>query len=115
MAPSNKSSRSLQARTPGQTRPFCRMLPRTTPPMRPAVAADPLRAAAIIATNSKWVSGTVLHYCFFTKGHFAVPAKQADAVRGAVKKWKTVGIGLDFKEVTQLSEAKVRIGYSIAD
>jgi hypothetical protein len=63
----------------------------------------------------KWVNGTVLHYCFFTKGHFAVPKKQADAVRGAFRKWRAVGIGLDFKEVTQLSEAEVRIGYSVAD
>jgi hypothetical protein len=115
MPPSNKSSRSSQQKTPGQTRPFCRMLPRIPPPLRPAVAADTLRAAAIIATNSKWVNGTVLHYCFFRKGHFAVPSKQADAVRGAFKKWKAVGIGLDFKEVTQLSEAEVRIGYSVAD
>lgn len=91
------------------------MLPRTPPPLRPNVAADTLRAAAIISTNSKWVNGTVLHYCFFTKGHFAVPAKQADAVRGAFKKWKGAGIGLDFKEIAQLSEAEVRIGYSVAD
>src|SRR4029077_6592615 len=85
------------------------------PPLKPAVAADTLRAAAIISTNTKWVNGTVLHYCFFTKGHFAVPKKQADAVRGAFKKWKAVGIGLDFKEVTKLSEAEVRIGYSVPD
>ena len=115
MPPSKRSSRSSQNSTLGQTKPFCRMLPRIPPPLRPAVAADTLRAAAIISTNSKWVNGTVLHYCFFKKGHFAVPAKQADAVRGAFKKWKAVGIGLEFKEVTQLSEAEVRIGYSVAD
>jgi hypothetical protein len=109
-----KSSRSFQ-KTPGETRPFCQMLPRVLPALPPAVAADSLRASAIISTNTKWVNGTVLHYCFFTKGHFKVPPKQADAVRGAFKKWKAVGIGLDFKEVTQLSEAEVRIGYSIAD
>src|SRR5438874_7746540 len=91
------------------------MLPRTAPQLRPPVMADPRRAAAIISTNSKWVNGTVLHYYFFTKGHFTVPAKQADAVRAAFRKWKAVGIGLDFKEVTQLSEAEVRIGYSVAD
>jgi hypothetical protein len=77
--------------------------------------ADPRRAAAIILMNSKWANGTVLHYCFFRKGHFAVPAKQADAVRAAFKKWKAIGIGLEFQEVTQLSEAEVRIGYSVRD
>ncbi len=114
MPPSN-SSRSSQKKLIGQSRPFCRMLPRTLPPLRAAVMADPHRAAAIISTKSKWVNGTVLHYCFFAKGHFAVPTKQADAVRAAFKKWKAVGIGLEFKEVAQLSEAEVRIGYSVAD
>ncbi len=77
--------------------------------------ADPLRARAILATQSKWVNGTVLHYCFFKSGHFSVPKTQADAVRDAFAKWKAVGIGLEFVEVTQLSEAEVRIGYSTAD
>jgi hypothetical protein len=61
------------------------------------------------------VNGTVVHYCFFTAGHFAVPKKQADAIRGAFGKWKAVGIGLEFQEVSQLSEAEVRIGYSTVD
>jgi hypothetical protein len=61
------------------------------------------------------VNGTVLHYGFFTTGHFSVPKIQADAVRGAFAKWKAVGIGLEFQEVSQLSEAEVRIGYSTAD
>jgi hypothetical protein len=78
--------------------------------------ADPRRAAAILSTRSKWMNGTVLHYCFFGGGsHFAVPSVQADAIRGAFAKWKAVGIGLEFKEVNQLSEAEVRIGYSTAD
>ncbi len=78
--------------------------------------ADPRRAAALIGTYSKWANGTVLHYCFFKGGsHFSVPKAQADAVRGAFAKWKAVGIGLEFQEVNQLSEAEVRIGYSTAD
>jgi hypothetical protein len=57
-----------------------------------------------------------LHYCFFGGGsHFAVPKKQADAIRAAFAEWKAIGIGLDFQEVQQLSEAEVRIGYSTAD
>jgi hypothetical protein len=78
--------------------------------------ADPPRAAAILGTHLKWANGTVLHYCFFKGGsHFSVPKAQADAVRGAFAKWKAVGIGLEFQEVNQLSEAEVRIGYSTAD
>jgi len=62
------------------------------------------------------MNGTVLHYCFFGGGsHFAVPKTQADAIRDAFAKWKAVGIGLEFQEVNQLSEAEVRVGYSTAD
>jgi hypothetical protein len=106
----NKAPKSIK---PSQL--FCRNLPRTLPPLHPAVAADPHRAAAILNTQSKWVNGTVLHYCFFQGGHFDVPEKQVKAIRGAFETWKAVGIGLQFKEVNQLSEAEVRIGYSTAD
>jgi hypothetical protein len=62
------------------------------------------------------LNGTVLHYCFFGSGtHFAVPKTQADAIRGAFTTWKQAGIGLDFKEVGQLRDAEVRIGFSLAD
>ena len=97
------------------TKPYCRNLPRPTPQFAAGVMADPRRLSAILLTRSKWVNGTVLHYCFFTSGHYAVPKIQADAVRGAFAKWKAVGIGLEFTEVKQLSEAEVRIGYSTKD
>jgi len=78
--------------------------------------ADPHRARAIIIIRSKWLNGTVLHYWFFGAGsQFSVPKVQANAVRDAFRKWKAVGIGLDFQEVNQPSEAEVRIGYSEAD
>jgi len=78
--------------------------------------ADPRRAAAILSTFSKWVNGTVLHYSFFGgNSRYAVPKAQADAIRGAFAAWKGVGIGLEFVEVKQLTEAEVRIGYSTAD
>jgi hypothetical protein len=99
-----------------KTQPFCRNLPRTLPALSAAVMSDPLRAAAIIGGSTKWANGTVLHYCFFGVGsRYAVPKVQADAVRAAFAKWKAAGIGLQFEEVDQLSEAEVRIGYSLAD
>ncbi len=107
---SNKPSQSIRP-----AKPFCALPPRTVPPLSPAVLGNPLRAAAILETRSKWVNGTVLHYCFYMSGHFTVPKTQADAVREAFAKWKAVGIGLEFEEVSQLSEAEVRIGYSTAD
>ena len=96
-------------------KPLCRNLPRTVPQLAASVAADPRRAAAIILSRAKWMNGTVLRYCFFHSGHFAVPKAQADAVRVAFGMWKGVGVGLKFREVDQLSEAEVRIGYSTAD
>ena len=108
---SSKGNRSKETR-----KPFCRNLARPVPELPAHVAADPRRAAAILGTKTKWANGTVLHYCFFGAGsHFSVPKKQADAIRDAFAKWKTVGIGLEFQEVNQLSEAEVRIGYSTAD
>jgi hypothetical protein len=96
-------------------KPLCRNLPRTVRQLSPTVMADPQRAQAIVLTQAKWVNGTVLHYGFFTSGHFSVPKIQADAVRNAFAKWKAIGIGLEFQEVSQLSEAEVRIGYSVPD
>jgi len=110
-----KSYSKKSAVEKGQTRPLCKNAPRVPPALSPVVTSDPLRARAILRSQSKWVNGTVLHYCFFTVGHFAVPKIQADAVREAFAKWKAVGIGLIFEEVSQLSEAEVRIGYSTDD
>jgi len=112
-----RPSRSKKARRSGPTtKPFCSIPARPVPNLAPHVMANSLRAEAIIRTRLKWVNGTVIHYCFFTgSSHYAVPKKQADAIRGAFRKWKAVGIGLEFQEVDQLSEAEVRIGYSTAD
>lgn len=94
---------------------YCAMLPRTVPPVPPHLIGDPLRVAAILSTQSKWVNGTVLHYCFLgATTRYAVPKTQADAVRGAVAKWEAVGIGLKLIEVNDLHEAEIRIGYSVA-
>ena len=96
------------------TKPYCGLAPRPVPHLPDSVLENPLRAAAILEGHSKWLNGTVLHYCFFTGcSHYSVPKTQADAVRQALATWKAVGIGLDFQEVNQLSEA--RVGYSTAD
>ena len=97
-------------------KPLCSTGPRPMPQLPPDVLSDPRRARAIVLGRSKWANKTVLHYCFFTgDSHYAVPHEQAEAVRQAFTTWKTVGIGLDFQEVTDLAEAEVRIGYSTAD
>jgi hypothetical protein len=107
---SNRTTRSDSA-----PKPRCGNLPRPVPQLHPSVTADPRRASAIIGTQTKWMNGTVLHYCFFQAGPYAVPKVQADAIREAFATWKGVGIGLRFQEIKQLSEAEVRIGYSLAE
>lgn len=111
---------TAQRPTDGVTRyaphPFCSVSPRPVPRLPAPAANDPLRSAAIILGRAKWANNTVLHYCFFKgSSRFAVPPAQAEAVRNAFATWKGVGIGLTFKEVTQLSEAEIRIGFSLAD
>ena len=115
--PRRHSTQSPKAKPSKQiAKPLCRNLPRPVPQLSPTVMSDPRRAAAILSTRSKWVNGTVLHYCFFgASSRFSVPKVQADAVRDAFAKWKQIGIGLVFQEVNELSEAEVRIGYSTAD
>jgi hypothetical protein len=101
---------------PRPSKPFCTTAPRPLPPLPDAVHADPRRARAILSGRAKWLNGTVLHFGFFAgSSRYAVPKAQADVVRQAFAAWKAVGIGLEFVEVAQLSEAEVRVGYSIAD
>lgn len=116
MARPRQRKPSKAAATGYVRKPFCSNLARPIPALSPSVMADPRRASAIIAISSKWLNATVLHYAFFGAGsHYSVPKKQADAVREAFTKWKATGIGLEFREVNQLNEAEVRIGYSTAD
>jgi len=97
-----------------QSKPFCLNGPRPKVPLSPKVMGEPGRASAIRAIASKWLNKTVLHYAFFGHGKYAVPKEQADAVRQAFATWKAVGIGLEFREVTDLADAEVRIGFSLA-
>ncbi len=115
-----KSAKRVAPKSARKTRKgqklLCGIPPRPRIQLAPTVAANMLRAAAILSTRTKWVNKTVLHYCFFTgTSHYAVPKTQADAVRNAFATWKAVGIGLEFQEVSELHEAEVRIGYSVAD
>ena len=99
-----------------RAKPLCSTSPCPKPQLAGIVMNDPNRARAIVNGRSKWANRTVLHYCMFGGGsRYAVPPAQADAIRQAFATWKAVGIGLDFKEVDELSEAEIRIGYSTAD
>jgi Astacin (Peptidase family M12A) len=94
----------------------------STPPQPPLdlPASMPLgRQRALMVGAPKWANGTVLHYGFFgadTSPDWAPPnAAQADVVRESFKTWKSLGLGLDFREVDDLAEAEVRIGFLDGD
>jgi hypothetical protein len=104
---------------------YCSLPPRPAPVLPPGI--DPGRARAIIVGRSMWVNGTVLHYYFFDRDtdgstvrfsdgttrfvSWVGPAAQQDAVRRAFDEWKQLGMGLEFREVDDRSEAEVRIGF----
>jgi hypothetical protein len=95
----------------------------------PGLTTD--RLEAIVQAHNKWVNGTVLHYHFFDRGtdgsqvHFSdgttrfvtwVGAEdQQQAVRDAFAAWKATGMGLEFREVDDRSEAEIRIGFQQGD
>jgi hypothetical protein len=80
------------------------------PPETPVLPADmPVaRQHAIIVGRLKWVNGTALRYAFLGRTRGGV---QEEAVREAFDDWKDIGIGLDFWEVQDPSEAQVRITF----
>ena len=102
----------------------------TVRPSAPRVFGPDVHDGRVRAINSmaeKWVNGTLLHYYFFdkTSDGESVPLpdgstqfvtwKGSDAqkkvVRDAFAKWKALGIGLEFKEVSSPDEAEIRIGF----
>jgi hypothetical protein len=92
---------------------FCDQFAQITPVFPPDVGGA--RLEAIVTRQKEWANGTVLKYFLFkdkTKdGGLAGVQKELDAVRRAFEEWKDLGIGLEFSEVQQKSEAELRIGF----
>lgn len=89
-------------------RPACTVKPRIPRILPPGLPDGRMRLIRLLAT--KWVNGTVLHYWFLDG-----PAAQLQAVRAAFAEWKALGLGLEFVEVNDRSEAEIRIGFDQAD
>lgn len=73
------------------------------------------RARLILMIDKKWVNGTKLRYYFFESGPFSGASNQKDLVREGFEVWEDVGIGISFEEVSDISEAEVRIGFQQGD
>ena len=91
-----------------RARPHCDVRRQTVPVLSPELPEG--RVSAIRVIRSKWVNGTVLHY-FFLDG----PEPQHQAVRTAFQEWKDLGIGFEFVEVADRSEAEVRVAFDQTD
>ncbi|WP_204141421.1 matrixin family metalloprotease [Halomicronema sp. CCY15110] len=72
---------------------------------------SPHRARLIRYIDKKWMNGTKLRYYFFTSGAYGGAIEQIEVVREAFRLWENVGIGLTFEEITNISEAEIRIGF----
>ncbi|WP_224995731.1 M12 family metallopeptidase [Cesiribacter sp. SM1] len=90
-------------------RSFCSMPATKERELDPAIPFE--RASLIRLNNDKWVNGTVIHYFFFKTPPLAGSEREMEVVREAFRIWKGLGIGLQFEEVFDMSEAEVRIGF----
>jgi hypothetical protein len=118
--------------TPEETeRPleYCSLPAQPALDLPPGLATD--RLEAIVQARQKWVNGTVLHYYFFDRDTDGSQVRssngttrfvswvgaedQRQAVRDAFAAWKATGTGLEFREVSDRSEAEIRIGFQQGD
>jgi len=128
----NKSTIDIPENTKSTetVRRYCRMPEDIETPFDPAV--NPHRARLIRESAKKWANGTTLHYYFFDKatdGENITLANgtskwvkwtttneaEKNVVRAAFKRWKDVGVGLEFTEVTNRQDAEIRIGFMRGD
>jgi len=74
------------------------------------------RVRLIRQSADKWLNGTTIRYWFFDKPKkWTASEAQKNVVREAFRKWKSLGIALEFMEVTKRAEADVRIAFDQAD
>lgn len=93
-----------------------------------ALGMAPNRTRAILVMAKKWVNGTKLKYYFFkgnsfyslitnssgsqSKNYWKGTNAEKETVRKGFKKWKDIGIGLEFEETTDRLESHIRIGFA---
>lgn len=117
MTPDPSSTPRLDPLRPETGWTYCDARPQS----RPDLPSDlnPRRLSLIVRTRSKWMNGTVLKYFLFgadgDSSGLAGPGPQLDAVREAFEHWKSLGIGLEFREVAAMAEAEVRVSFDQSD
>ena len=125
--PNKKSSR--QARAMPKDPRFCAAPPEIQREINPK--ASPARIRAINEYGKIWNNGTQIRYYFFNRssdGETALlrdgtsrfipwrgSSNQKQMVRDGFQTWMDLGIGLNFVEVRDRSEAELRIGFMAGD
>jgi hypothetical protein len=71
---------------------------------------NPGRMGFILSTNKKWVNGTEVKYLFVEGAN-----NQKEVVRKAFNQWKSLGIGISFREVQSTEDSIIRIGFDHSD
>ena len=90
--------------------------PETTPRIfHPGVS--PQRISFILTSSLKWVNGTEIKYMFLDElgGRNDMFIGQKEVIRKAFAIWKSLGIGISFKEVSAIGDSMVRIGFDWKD
>lgn len=88
---------------------FCSLPEVPQRPLDPDVS--PFREMLIRYIEQKWVNGTKLRYFLFNEGPFVGNAANVALVKEAFKVWEDVGIGIAFEQVSEITEAELRIGF----
>jgi hypothetical protein len=73
---------------------------------------NPYVESLIRYIEKKWVNHTVLHYHFLDNPQaWRGDDSQKQVVRESFREWKDLGIGLEFREVTNAADGEIRIGF----
>jgi len=108
-----KSAARAQASGPTVSLHYCAA---RFPKIRPAARGASDRARLIRENQFKWLNGTTLRYWFFdTPKKWAASKAEMDVVRHAFARWKGLGIGLTFVEVSKRQDADLRVAFDQTD
>lgn len=132
MASEEKPTRHRKAKNQspeGRGRLYCALRQVPARVFAPGVVNERQRLINIL--GNKWTSGTEIRYYFFNRetdgenvlladgtnrwSSWVGPEAQKAVVRQGFEAWKSLGIGINFKEVDNREEAEIRIGFMRGD
>jgi Astacin (Peptidase family M12A) len=76
---------------------------------------SPDRERLIVTIGKKWLNGTKLRYFFMPSRSSIGGTAQKQLVRDGFARWRDIGIGITFEEVSSISASDIRIGFVEGD